>query len=235
MNTKRQAFYKSKRWESFVQTLRRERARPDGSILCEYCGMPIVRMYDCIGHHKEELTEENVDNVMIALNPDNVQLVHFRCHNAIHKRFGYNGRQVQKVYIVWGAPCSGKRLFVDNAAEPNDIILDIDALWRAVQRDATWNDNVQKPNALKANVFALRDCLLDQIKTRRGRWDNAYIIGGYPLQGERERIAAEVGAERLIHIDTPKEICLSRSRTPEQEKYISDWFEKFSEYPPGQV
>ena len=215
MNAKIQAFYKSKRWETFVQGLRAERAQADGSILCEHCGKPIVKAYDCIGHHIEELTEENVDNAMIALNPENVQLVHFRCHNAIHERFGYHGRLVQNVYIVWGAPCSGKRSWVDDVAEPDDIILDIDALWRAVQRDATWNDEVQKPNALKANVFGLRDCLLDQIKTRRGRWRNAYIIGGYPLQGERERVAAEVGADRLIYIDTPKEICMQRA-TPEQ-------------------
>lgn len=227
MNTKRRAFYKSKRWEAFVQGLRGERAQEDGSILCEYCGKPIVKAYDCIGHHIEELTEENVDDALISLNPDNVQLVHFRCHNAIHKRFGYAERQIQRVYIVWGAPCSGKTTWVNEAAEPGDIILDIDRLWNAIKADAC--GEYEKPNQLKTNVFALRDFMLDQIKTRRGRWNNAYIIGGYPLPMERERIAIAVGADRLIHIDTPKEICLERAKlkTPEWETYVVDWFEKF--------
>lgn len=227
MNRKRQAFYKSRTWEKFVQGLRAERTIADGLVLCEHCGRPIVRAYDCIGHHVTELTEQNVDDVTIALNPDNVKLVHFRCHNEIHKRFGYAGRQVQKVFIVWGAPYAGKRAFVDSVAERGDIVLDIDALWTAVQRteDGT---NREKPTELKSIVFDLRDKMLDQIRTRRGRWGNAYIIGGYPLQGERERLADMVGAEKLVYIDTPKEVCLMRAREHDAEKYVDDWFEKFS-------
>lgn len=225
--TKRQAFYKSRTWEKFVQTLRAERTTSDGLVICEHCGRPIVRAYDCIGHHVTELTEENVDDATIALNPDNVKLVHFRCHNEIHKRFGYAGRQVQKVFIVWGAPYAGKRAFVDSVAERGDIVLDIDALWTAVQRTED-GARVEKPTELRGNVFALRDALLDQIRTRRGRWGNAYIIGGYPLQGERERLADMVGAEKLVYIDTPQDVCLKRAREHDGEKFVNDWFEKFS-------
>lgn len=235
--TKRQAFYKSHTWERFVQGLRAERAQSDGSVICEHCGKPIVKAYDCIGHHVEELTEQNVDDVNIALNPENVVLVHFRCHNEIHKRFGNEVREPQRVYIVWGAPCSGKREWVESVAESGDLIVDIDAIWAAVQRHAD-GVTIDKPNALKTNVFALRDCLIDQIKTRRGRWKNAYIIGGYPLQGERERLANEVGAERLVFIDTPETECLRRASNlgTEQFKFCLDWFEKFSQHsPPGSI
>ena len=230
---KLQAFYKSRTWERFVQGLRSERAQSDGTVLCEHCGKPIVKAYDCIGHHVQELTDDNVDNAQIALNPENVILVHLRCHNEIHKRFGHEVREPQRVYIVWGAPCSGKRSWVDSVAEQGDLVLDIDALWTAVQRTANAGD---KPNALKQNVFALRDCLIDQIRTRRGRWNNAYIIGGYPLQGERERLAVDVGADRLIFIDTPETECLRRASNVGvlQFGFVQDWFEKFSNSPPGQ-
>lgn len=229
-NTKRQAFYKSRRWENFVQGLRAERATADGLVICEHCGKPIIKSYDCIGHHIEELTEENVDNALISLNPENVQLVHFRCHNEIHKRFGYAERRVQRVYIVYGAPCSGKSAFVNDVAEPGDIVLDIERLWTAVKAGKC-GKNI-KPTEIKGNVFALRDCLLDQIRTRRGRWNNAYIIGGYPLQGERERLAADVGADKLVFIDTPKEVCLQRASNigTDQFKFALDWFEKFSTF-----
>lgn len=226
MNAKRQAFYKSRTWEKFVQGLRAERATADGLVLCEHCGKPIIKAYDCIGHHIEELTEDNCADAQIALNPANVQLVHFRCHNEIHKRFGYAVRQVQHVYIVWGAPYAGKRAFVDSVAEYGDMILDIDAIWTAVQRNKP--GEIEKPTELKNIVFDLRDKMLDQIKTRRGRWNNAYIIGGYPLQGERERVADMVGADKLIHIDTPKDICLQRAHGLDAENYVNDWFEKFS-------
>ena len=225
---KLQAFYKSRRWESFVKVLRLERAKPDGSIICEHCGKPILKAYDCIGHHKEELNELNVDDVNISLNKDNVMLIHFRCHNQIHKRFGYAGRQVQKVYIVYGAPCSGKTTWVNEVAETNDLILDIDRLWGAIRADKC--GEYEKPNAIKTNVFALRDCILDMIKTRRGRWDNAYIIGGYPLQGERERLFNDVGADKLIFIDTKKDICSLRAREKSDEwvEYVERWFELYT-------
>lgn len=225
---KLQAFYKSRRWETFVKALRLERVDADGFVICEHCGKPIVKAYDCIGHHIEELTELNVDNVEVSLNPDNVMLVHFRCHNEIHKRFGYAERLVQNVYVVYGAPCSGKTTWVNDVAESGDLILDIDRLWNAVRADKC--GQYDKPNEIKSNVFALRDCLLDTIRVRRGKWRNAYIIGGYPLQGERERLADSVGANKIIFIDTPKDVCLERAKIKNEKwvDFVQDWFMKYT-------
>ena len=66
------------------------------------------------------------------------------------------------------------------------------------------------------------------IKVRRGRWHNAYIIGGYPLQGERERLAEIVSADKLIFIDTPKDICLLRADTDEMKNFVELWFERYT-------
>lgn len=223
---KLQAFYKSRRWEKFIQKLRIERVDAAGNVICEHCGRPIVRAYDCIGHHIEELTEDNVDDVNISLNPDNIMLVHFKCHNEIHKRFGFGGgarRIVQNVYIVYGAPCAGKRTWVNSVAESGDIILDIDRLWGAVRADCCGQH--EKPKELTTNVFALRDCMLDMIRVRLGKWRNAYIIGGYPLQGERERLADSVGANKIIFIDTPRNVCEARAALTSDEMlgYVAQW------------
>lgn len=223
-----QAFYKSSKWAKFVEALRIERANSDGVVICEQCGKPIIKKYDCIGHHVEELTDENVNDVMIALNPNNIQLLHFKCHNEIHKRFGYAERQVQKVYIVYGPPCSGKSSFVSEIAEHGDIILDIDKLWSAIRADKC--NKYDKPNELKQNVFALRDLMIDMIKVRRGRWANAYIIGGYPLQAERERLATLVCADKIIFIDTPKDVCLLRAKEKSNDwiDFVNDWFDRYT-------
>lgn len=223
---KLQAFYKSNKWETFISNLRAERTNADGFIICEKCGKPILKAYDCIGHHITELTDSNVDDVTISLNPENIQLLHFKCHNEVHERFGYNGRQQQNVFIIYGAPCSGKRTWVKDNAGNNDLIVDIDKIWAAVRADVCAEN--EKPNAIKSNVFALRESLLDMIKVRRGKWHNAYIIGGYPLQGERERLMQTVGADKLIHIDTARELCEARAQTAEMKKYIAEWFERYT-------
>ena len=71
----RSEFYRSRSWREFVEILKIERTDENGFIICAHCGKPIVKKYDCIGHHKEELTEENYENPEISLNPDNVVLV----------------------------------------------------------------------------------------------------------------------------------------------------------------
>ena len=223
-------FYKSRKWTNFVDCLRQERTGADGVLLCEHCGKPIIKKYDCIGHHKTELTDSNVDDVNVSLNPDNVVLIHFKCHNELHKRFGFSETLIQHVYIVYGAPCAGKSKYVSEIAEQSDIIIDIDKLWSAIKADKC--SIYDKPNELKQNVFALRDVLLDNIKVRRGRWHNAYIVGGYPLQAERERLAETLSADRLIFVDTPKEICLLRAQTKEMKEFVELWFDRYT--PPSE-
>lgn len=216
-------FYQSREWINLLSVIKAERINEQGFIICEHCGKPIVAKYDCIGHHKIELTEMNVNDYEISLNPSNVVLVHHKCHNEIHERFGCYQR---KVYLVTGAPCSGKNSFIYAAANKEDLILDIDNIWQMI----SINERYNKPGRLKQNVFMVRDCLLDQVKTRAGGWRNAYIIGGYPLAPERNRLAEMLGAE-IIHIDTPKEECLIRAkeRPGEWVKFINDYFDKYQE------
>ena len=215
-------FYKSTEWTNLLEIIKLERINSNNELICEYCNKPIILKYDCIGHHKIELTESNVNNYNISLNPDNIMLVHFRCHNQIHKRFGYEPHK--RIYIVYGSPCSGKSTWVNSVATDEDIIVDIDKLWEAV----SICDKFHKPNRLKANVFGLQDVLLDQIRTRTGKWFNAYIVGTYPLKMDRLRLAQRLNAE-LIYIECDKETCLSRAKTKEWKDFIIKWFENFQE------
>ena len=219
-------FYRSKQWENLLRVLRNERIDSQGNIICAHCGKPIVRAYDCIGHHIIELTEENYTDYNISLNPENIALVHHKCHNIIHNKLFSNNRQV---FIVYGSPLSGKSSWVtDNMAE-GDLIIDMDSIWQCV----SGCDRYIKPNRLKSVVFAVRDNLLESVKYRRGKWLNAYIVGGYPYQAERDRLADQLGA-RLIHIDTDKETCLQRLYAAEDRdvaewtKYIEDWWLQFN-------
>ena len=215
-------FYKSKEWTDLLEVLKLERADDNGDVICEHCGKPIIKKYDCIGHHKIALTEANVNDVSISLNPDNIMLIHFRCHNQLHERWGFE--KPKQVFIVYGSPCSGKSTWVDSVAGSDDLILDVDKIWECI----SVCDKYHKPNRLKSNVFGVRDCLLEQVKMRVGKWKNAYIIGTYPMKMDRERLADKLGAS-LIFIEASKEECLSRAVNDEWKKFIEDWFTAYSE------
>lgn len=216
-------FYRTKEWRELIQIIRLERAQEEGVPICAYCGKPIVKAYDCIGHHIEPLTEENVYDASISLNPDNIMLVHHRCHNKIHDRLGLS--YTKQVFLVYGAPLSGKTSYVTKVMRAGDMVVDMDSIWQCV----SGQDRYVKPQRLKQNVFAMRDFMIDMIRTHRGNWLNAYVIGGYPLVSERERLIRSLGA-REIYIDTPKSDCLQRvesdNRPSEYVDYIEDWFER---------
>ena len=218
-------FYKSDEWALLIRQLKLDRVNNDGDLICEYCGKPIVKKYDCIGHHKKELTDANVNDYSISLNPDNIMLVHHKCHNIIHERWGHE--RSKKVYLVYGPPCSGKTSWVREVAGQDDIILDMDSIWQMI----TVNDRYVKRERLKQNVFGIRDCILDQIRMRVGKWKNAYVIGGYPFSMERTRLEQSLGCE-CIFIYEDKETCLERARVSERhgwDKYIEQWFMNYSE------
>lgn len=210
-------FYTSDDWRGFRAALIAERTNPnDGILYCEECGEPIIKLYECIGHHKQELTMQNVNDYSISLNPDNVMLVHLKCHNAIHARFGFMAQK--KVYYVYGAPCSGKSTFVRENKGNSDLVVDIDLIWQAV----TGGDLYEKPDALKAAVFGMRDKLYDIVKTRAGNWQRAWVLSAEPSIPSRDRIINALGAE-LIEIETPKEICLQRLHDNPDGRDIEKW------------
>lgn len=235
----RQQFYTSDTWSKFRKVIIEQRTDEDGFVRCAICGQPILKKYDLIVHHKKELDDLNVNDASVALNPDNVECVHFKCHNQIHERFGFNKtskggihQPVQKhVYIVYGSPCAGKSSWVKNVATKDDLIVDMDSIWQMI----SINDRYDKPDALRSVVFDLRDKMYDIIKYRSGRWHNAYIIAGGALKGDRERMKARVGADDLIFIDATKEECMARVRNRFEDgdsrlkwyEYITDWFQKY--------
>lgn len=219
-------FYRSDEWENLLKVLKLERVDSQKNIICAHCGRPIIKAYDCIGHHVTELTEENYTDANISLNPDNIQLIHHKCHNIIHNKLGYAQRQV---FIVYGSPLSGKSSYVAEAMSEGDLIIDLDSIWQCV----SGCDRYVKPNRLKSVVFSVRDNLLESVKYRRGKWLNAYVIGGYPFKAERDRLVDTLGA-REVFIDTDKDTCLNRLYESEGrdkvewERYINDWWLQYS-------
>ena len=224
-------FYQSKEWIKFRQVVIAERYKDDGYIYDEVTGKPIVRPYDIILHHKIFLTDDNVNDKLISLNPELIQIVSHKTHNQIHQKFGF---KKQEVFLVYGSPCSGKSTFVKDVSCIGDLVLDMDQIWQNI----TGGLQYKKPPCLNAVAFGMRDYLMDCIRIRKGKWQNAYIVGGYPLVSERERLCRQLGA-REIYIDSTKAECLQRlEMDPDRDKkewagYIETWWERYNPSPIG--
>jgi hypothetical protein len=219
------SFYASGTWQKFRATIVAKRGP-----ICETCGKVIGNPKECeVDHYPIELTPENVHDVNIALNPDNVKVRCHDCHDKRHNRFG-NAPQ-HEVYIIYGPPLSGKHSYVSNNINRGDIVIDMDRLYEAVSMLPSYD----KPNNLFSNVIGVYNLLIDNIKTRYGKWNNAWVIGGFADKYKREQLANDLGAE-IIFCDISKEECICRLendperqyRKDEWRKYINEWFEKYA-------
>ena len=217
-------FYRSREWEQFRELVIQERTKEDGFVYDEVTGRPILRRYDLILHHKIELTEQNVNDRMISLNPDNIMIVSHKTHNQIHDKLAKLTR-VRQVFLVYGAPLSGKTTWVRDNKGDDDYVVDMDNIWQCI----TGGRRYYKPNRLKAIAFKIRDAELDAVKYRLGKWSNAYVISSSSLPSERERIASEIGA-RAIHIDTKEDECIKRLIKNPEGRNIDEWKGYISEY-----
>lgn len=229
------SFYASDAWAACKAQTLQQRIR-GGAVYCEHCGELILKDFNpkarnnagaMVFHHKIFLTLANVNNADISINPRNIAILHWSCHNIVHNRFtGQNTQPEQKVYLITGAPCSGKTTFARERMQAGDLIIDIDDIWQQV----SGRPRYEKPYSLNPLVFATRDAQEDLVRTRAGTWRNAFIIKGLPLAMDRRRTAEKLGAE-VITIDTTKEECLERlhknpngRNVAEYEKLINNYF-----------
>lgn len=210
------AFYHSKAWRDLSYLLRLKSGK------CQRCGR-IADMKQLHAHHKVLLTPSNVNDVSISLNPDKIEILCNSCHDEEHNRFGYAEHHI---YIIYGAPCSGKTTYALERMSNNDIIVDLDMIYEML----TGQDGHEHSDGLRFIAFKIRDTLYDIIKTRYGRFNDAYIVAGLPHRGEREALARRLGAE-LIHIDTSEGECIKRAegRSSHTTQIIKNYFVNFEE------
>jgi hypothetical protein len=218
-----QTFYASSRWRKLRDVIIAER-----DPMCAKCGKVIADPLDCELDHIHDLTPENVTDTTISLNPDNIQILCHSCHDQKHNRFGHQSEH--GVFLIYGPPLSGKVTYVKTHMQHGDLVVDMDRLYSAVSMLPEYD----KPIGLLRNVLGLRNLLIDNIKTRNGKWNSAWVIGGYPEKYKREQLANDIGAE-LIYCEASKEECTARlsidldrqCRKDEWVGYITKWFENY--------
>ena len=212
-----QRFYASRPWRDLRARLIAERLGT-----CERCGKSFADTSQLICHHKIHLTDETLTDPAVALKPAltalRKQAADFAGDAAVSERgYIHSGRQV---FIVYGPPLSGKSTYVRENMTRGDLVVDYDQLYRAISLCPLYD----RPDELRRIAFALRDCLLDQVRTRNGTWSTAWVIAGLPRKIERERLAARLGAN-LIYIESTESECLARLESAPDLRASLPWSE----------
>lgn len=234
-------FYNGEDWANCKAQVLQERLK-DGALYCEECGGLIVKDFNpnannnkgaLVFHHKRYLTNENVNDASISINPENIACLHWSCHNKVHERF-IGGKREKKVYIVTGAPCSGKSSWVKERAEKGDIVFDIDTLWQCISGQPRYT----KPKALNNLIFLLRRDIKDYItRSSFDNWRNAYIIESLPLAKDRRDEAERYKNYNVevITMNASKEECLQRllddpngRDVKEYTAFIENYFKRYT-------
>ena len=127
------------------------------------------------------------------------------------------------VYLIYGAPCSGKSTYVKEHFKTGDIVCDVDRIYSAI----SFNEEHQTELYAEKVASELYKHMLNIIKNRQGRWKNAYVISLANTKEKLNRLKEDINADEVIYIDTPFEVCIERAK--ERPFYfpwiIEDWFE----------
>lgn len=123
------------------------------------------------------------------------------------------------IHVIIGAPCAGKSTYVRENAKSGDVIVDYDALAKALGAEGHLPGGDIKQAAFRARKAAIDYC----IETKCEAW----IIHTSPTDEQRE--AYEKAGAEFVEIDTDMDTCLQRAiddeRPPETEQIIRDYFE----------
>lgn len=137
--------------------------------------------------------------------------------------------ETHNVFIISGAPASGKTTYVQNKRKQGDLVFDLDAICAALGGTSELYED-HKPYLDTA--FRVRDVIYEQIENRTGKWHDAYVI-----TASNDSNFVEALAERLngtvIAMKATREQCIEQAKKDERRKanldkqieIINEWFD----------
>jgi predicted kinase len=186
--------------------------------ICERCGAPAK-----VVHHRRYITAENLGDPHVTLDHANLEALCQDCHNKEHHRGEKVGRgitfdesgnlvSVPDVFIVVGAPGSGKSSYVREHMEQGDIVFDLNSLCVTLMgaEDRTHADH----GAALAVALDMREAFYSAVEHRKGRWLKAWIITSTSDDDEVSDLARRLEAE-VVTIDATLEDCIRHIQADE--------------------
>ncbi len=111
---------------------------------------------------------------------------------------------MKKVYLVTGAPGSGKTTYVKQVAGENDLVFDLDSINEALGGKIHGNNL-----AVLTVSLSMRQAAIEAITSRSGNWDNAFFISASADRKAIDSLCKQLDATE-IKIDATPEQCRER-------------------------
>lgn len=123
-----------------------------------------------------------------------------------------------RIILVQGPPCSGKTTWVGDTKGTRDLIIDYDAIQRALGYDGGHNgDHLHEP------TMTARNALLRALRDAKYNIGRAWIISANP------QASTMFPYHKLITINPGKETCYERAKAQGRPKttfdFIDQWFD----------
>ena len=215
------SFYCSQKWRKVSAAYMSSK-----SYICERCGAPAT-----ICHHRIWLNDENVLNPDIALNQDNLEALCAKCHSKEHAGKNYYRRDINKngtrfdesgnlvkdtvVFIVCGAPGSGKSTYVREHKSEGDLVFDLDMICSALigEPETYYFDHIPVLDL----ALSIRDITLDHIESRLGYWGRAWFITSDPDREYWKYLARRLNGD-VVEMNVTEEECYRRIDADDRRK-----------------
>lgn len=212
-----------------------------------------------IVHHKIPITPQNINDPYITLNFNNLEYLCQDCHSEEHLKrgaikkdveFDTNGNLIKRdrnntdniylpsivkpinkdIYIVCGAPGSGKSTYVNKNADQEDLIIDLDNIIMQYTNKPLYS-NTEKYVRI---AIERRNEILNSLNSYKSK--RVWFIVSAPTSNERKHWKEQLDGT-VIMLDTSKDECYKRlerdtRRSNNIMKYkvaVRNWFINYTD------
>ena len=140
---------------------------------------------------------------------------------------GLFGSDDKSVFVVSGAPGSGKSTYVREHRQRGDLVLDLDMIAAALQGESSSHPDYEP---VMDALMAAREAVYQVIESRNGKWSRAFVITSSPDSAKVSSLARRLDGE-IVKMKATQNECISRIRadptrsaTERDVALVDKWF-----------